>query len=114
MMLKKISLIWSILALCCLSLLPFTVGAATDYTNGVSVSGTTATIWFKSNVSTTWVDVHYSVAGGAQQNLRMTYNSGTARYEQQVQPVANGNVITYSFTYNNGTPAYDSSQFTFT
>lgn len=87
--------------------------AATDYTNGVTVSGSTATIWFKSNVSTSWVDVHYNVNSGAQQNFRMTYNSATARYERNVT-VSNGNVIAYSFTYNNGAPAYDTPTFSYT
>ncbi|GFP74768.1 glycoside hydrolase family 64 protein [Clostridium fungisolvens] len=81
---------------------------AADYTSGVSVSGTTATIWFKSNVSTTWVDVHYKINSGTQQNFRMTYNSAAGRYEQNVT-VASGNVISYAFTYNNGTPAYDTA-----
>ena len=31
---------------------------AADFTQGVTVAGPTATIWFKSNVNTTWVDVH--------------------------------------------------------
>jgi hypothetical protein len=86
---------------------------AADFTQGVTVSGPTATIWFKSNVNTTWVDVHYQVNGGPQQNLRMTYNNTTARDEQPVT-VASGNALSYSFTYNNGTPAYDSSTFTYT
>ncbi|GGJ18085.1 glycoside hydrolase family 64 protein [Deinococcus roseus] len=84
-----------------------------DYTQGVAVSGSTATIWFKSVVNTTWVDVHYKVNGGAQQNFRMTYNSSTARYEKTLT-VASGNVLTYNFTYNNGTPAYDTPQFSYT
>ncbi|SMB92848.1 beta-1,3-glucanase family protein [Deinococcus hopiensis] len=87
--------------------------AATDYTNGVDVSGSTATIWFKSNVNTTWVDIHYTVNAGAQQNVRMTYNSATGRYEQK-QTVGTGNVIKYSFTYNNGTAAYDSVAYSYT
>jgi hypothetical protein len=86
---------------------------AADFTQGVSVSGPTATIWFKSSVNTTWVDVHYQVNGGPQQNLRMTYNTGTARDEQPVA-VASGNTLSYSFTYNNGTPAYDSAPFSYT
>ncbi|MFC5597227.1 glycoside hydrolase family 64 protein [Deinococcus cellulosilyticus] len=84
-----------------------------DYTQGVSVSGSTATIWFKSSVNTSWVDVHYRVNGGTQQNFRMTYNSASARYERTLT-VASGNVITYNFTYNNGTPAYDTPQFSYT
>ncbi|MBB6670663.1 glycoside hydrolase family 64 protein [Cohnella nanjingensis] len=88
--------------------------AAADYTQGMSVSGSTATIWFSSSVNTSWVDVHYQVNGGTQQNFRMTYNSGLARYEKQVTVVASGNVLTYSFTYNNGTPAYDTPTFSYT
>jgi hypothetical protein len=87
--------------------------SAADFTQGVTVSGPTATIWFKSNVNTTWVDVHYQVNGGPQQNLRMTYNSATAQDEQPVT-VASGNTLSYNFTYNNGSPAYDSATFTYT
>ena len=86
---------------------------AADYTQGVTVSGPTATIWFKSNVATTWVDVHYQVNGGPQQNLRMTYDNATAQDEQPVT-VASGNVLTYSFTYNDGNPAYDTPSFSTT
>ena len=85
---------------------------AADFTQGVTVSGPTATIWFKSNVNTTWVDVHYQVNGGPQQNLRMTYDTATTRDEQPVT-VAAGNALSYSFTYNNGSPAYDSATFTY-
>jgi hypothetical protein len=79
-----------------------------DYTRGVDVSGSTATIWFKpTQTSTTWVDVHYQLNGGVQQNLRMTYNAAAGRYEQLVRPVAAGNALAYRFTYNKGGPAYD-------
>lgn len=88
--------------------------SASDYTQGAVTSGSTATIWFKSNVNTTWVDVHYQLNGGTQQNLRMGYNSANARYEQNVSPVASGNVLSYWFTYNNGTPAYNTGTFTYT
>lgn len=84
---------------------------AADYDQGVDVSGTSATIWLKSNVATTWVDVHYTVNNGAQQNIRMTAANG--RYEQKLT-VATGNVIGYWFTYNNGTPAYDTPKFSYT
>lgn len=86
---------------------------AADFTQGVSVSGNVATIWFKSNVNTSWVDVHYQVNGGGQQNLRMAYQASTARYEQPVK-VAAGNTLSYFFTYNNGNPAYDSARFSYT
>lgn len=91
----------------------FTVKAsAAEYTQGVDISGSNAVIWFKSTVSTTWVDVHYKVNSGSQQNLKMSYNSAAARFEQNIESAA-GAVIEYSFTYNNGTPAYDTSAFTY-
>ncbi|MDU5950464.1 MAG: hypothetical protein E6Z15_25805, partial [Paenibacillus macerans] len=88
------------------------VSAAEDFTRGVDVSGNNVTLWFKSKVDTTWVDVHYKVNSGVQQNLRMTYNAGAGRYEQFVDSAA-GAVIEYFFTYNNGTPAYDTTTFTY-
>nr|WP_027091913.1 glycoside hydrolase family 64 protein [Cohnella thermotolerans] len=108
--------LWLVLTLLLAISFPITSSSvsAADYTQGVSVSGSTATIWFNSSVNTTWVDVHYQLNGGNQQNLRMSYNSGLARYEQTVAGVASGNVLSYFFTYNNGTPAYDTSTFTYT
>ncbi|CAM4510341.1 glycoside hydrolase family 64 protein [Paenibacillus typhae] len=112
---KKWSMVTLALVLL-LSCLPMfgSKAAAADYTQGVSLSGTTATIWFKSTVSTSWVDVHYKVNNGTQLNYRMTYNSSSARYEQTVTGVSAGTAISYFFTYNNGTPAYDTGWFSYT
>lgn len=98
-----------------LSLLLASVGfhaQAQEFTRGVDVAGSTATIWFKPNVTIQWVDVHYTLAGGAQQNFRMTYNGGTARYEKSVSPVSAGQVLNYSYTY--GDPGRDSAWFSTT
>jgi len=105
-------------------LLAFSLGSAgyvqaqtaADYTQGVTVSGTTATIYFNPTSSTTtWTDVHYSVNGGALQNLRMARNATTGAETQQVlQAVSTGNTIAYSFTYNKGTPAYDTPTYSYT
>ncbi len=93
-------------------LLPLSAHAA-DYTAGAELNGSVATLWFKSNVNTSWVDAHYSVNGGAQQNLRMGYNTSKARFETQFSASA-GQVVQHSFTYNNGGGAYDSPQSTTT
>jgi Peptidase inhibitor family I36 len=85
--------------------------AVTDFDQGVEVSGNAGKIWFKSNVSTSWVDVHYQVNGGGQQNVRMSATN--ARFEQALR-VATGDVLSYFFTYNNGAPAYDSARFSYT
>lgn len=111
---KGISSLLALLLL--ISCFPLFTGkaAAADFTQGVEMSGTTATIWFKSSVSTTWVDAHYKVNSGTQHNYRMTYNSAKARYEQAVSGVSQGTTLTYFFTYNNGNPAYDTAWFTYT
>ncbi|MBL4933101.1 glycoside hydrolase family 64 protein [Clostridium paridis] len=111
-MFKKALRLCLVFVFLCTTMFKINVHAA-DYTYGVDVSGSTATIWFKSAVNTSWVDVHYKVNSGAQQNLRMTYNSSASRYEQTAT-VASGNIIDYSFTYNNGTPAYDTSWYSYT
>lgn len=110
-MLKKIMVLCLITVLIC-PLINMTVANAADYTYGVTVSGQTATIWFKSNVNTSWVDVHYIVNSDSQQDFRMTYNSSTARYERTFN-FTSGNALKYFFTYNNGTSAYDTSWFTY-
>ncbi|WP_342477947.1 glycoside hydrolase family 64 protein [Paenibacillus sp. FSL H7-0350] len=102
-----------VLLLSCLPLFN-SKAAAADYTQGVELSGTSATIWFKSTVNTSWVDVHYKVNAGTQSNFRSTYNNSKARYEQVVTGITSGTALSYFFTYNNGTPAYDTGWFNYT
>ncbi len=91
---------------------PAQAQTASDYTQGVSVNGATATVYLKSNVNSTWVDVHYTVSGGGQQNFRMTYNNGTARFEQSLA-IAKGDVIAYWFTYSKDVLAYNTPEYTY-
>ncbi len=87
---------------------------AEDFSNGVShTSGSNATLWFDSNVNTSWVDAHYRINGGGQLNVRMHYNPASGRYETTI-PAGIGSVVTSWFTYNNGQPAYDSQPTTIT
>ena len=85
-----------------------------SFSHGVAFNGSQATLWFKSKVATTWVDAHYQLNGGAQQNLRMPFNGNAARYELALPGAAAGTRVDYWFTYNNGNPAYDSARFTAT
>ena len=95
---------------------PAQAQTASDYAQGVTVSGTTATIFFNpTSTATTWTDVHYAVNGGALQNLRMARDASTGHETQQVlQAVSVGNTISYSFTYNKGSPAYDTPTYSYT
>lgn len=85
---------------------------STDYSRGVDVSGSTAVIWFKANVAVQWVDLHYNLANTGQQNFRMSYNGGSARYEKAISPVSAGQALSYSFTY--GDPGRDTPWFSTT
>lgn len=85
--------------------------STSDYAHGVEADGAGAVVWFRSNVSTQWVDVHYSLDGSPQQNLRMDFDASDGRYERAVSPAANGQQLAYAFTYNDGDPAYDTPWF---
>jgi hypothetical protein len=102
-------IVWlaALLAATLFCLAPARAQTAADFTHGVTVAGSQAVIWFKSNVNAAWVDVHYQRNGGAQQNLRMGFNSGAARFEQAVANVANGETLGYWFTAAKGALAYD-------
>ncbi len=93
---------------------PAAVQSASDYTHGVSASGTTGTLWFAPTGSNnSWVDAHYNVAGGDQQNLRMSYNAGNGHYETTFA-ASNGSAVSYFFIYNKGEAAYDSAHYSAT
>jgi beta-glucanase (GH16 family)/regulation of enolase protein 1 (concanavalin A-like superfamily) len=88
---------------------PFTGG---EYTQGVTaIDSANARIWFHSNVNSAWVDVHYTINGGAQLNYRMTFNSATGNWEQNVPGLSPGGVLYYFFTYEKGGAATDTQWF---
>jgi hypothetical protein len=107
---KRIALwIVATAALLCALLPPASAQTASDYTHGVTVSGNTGTLWFApTGGDTTWVDAHYSLAGGDLQNLRMSYNAGNGHYETTFAPANSGAAVDYFFTYDKGEAAYDS------
>lgn len=87
----------------------------TGITNGVVDYGNSAVIWLKpNNLNVSWADAHYNVNSTGQQNMRMTFNTTTARYEQSVAATAGAALsIGYSFTYQTPTGAFDSSAFNY-
>jgi len=98
---------WAIALLTLGTLLaPLAVRAA-DYSAGATLDGATAVLWMKSNVGSTWVDAHYNVNAGAQQNVRMTWNATASRFETSLAASA-GQTVNYQFTYDVNGAAYDS------
>ncbi|WP_335868957.1 beta-1,3-glucanase family protein [Bacillus sp. 2205SS5-2] len=85
--------------------------AAAEYWHEVKeLSGNMFQVEFNSNVQTDWVDIHFRVANGAQQNIRM--DRSQEAFIQKLEGLKQGEAITYSFTYNNGAVAYDTPWFT--
>ncbi|ATB33745.1 hypothetical protein [Melittangium boletus] len=91
-------------------------GGGTEFTYGASnVNTTQALTWFKPNGFTaSYVIVHYSYTGIGQQNITMTYNNSTARWEYNVPGLSSGKVLSYSFTYNKNGAQYDTPTYTWT
>lgn len=89
-------------------------GTGSEWTYGAStVNSSQALIWFKpTGFSPSYVIAHYSVAGGSQQNLTMSYTSGNARYELNVSGISSGQTLTYSYTYNKNGAQYDTPTYT--
>ncbi|MCB2361475.1 chitobiase/beta-hexosaminidase C-terminal domain-containing protein [Clostridium estertheticum] len=95
----------------------YTINAhpAQDYTYGMYKKDvTTGIIWLKSNVTSAWADVHYTINGGGILNYRMTYNSSTSRCEKAITGIKPGDVIRYYYTYEKSGLAYDTPYYTST
>ena len=88
--------------------------SAADYTQGVTkLSASSIQFWFKPTTPAALVDVHYTGAPGlGQQNFRMANNGGT--WQQTVNGLSTGNVLSYWFTYEKGGPLFDTPHFSYT
>jgi non-reducing end alpha-L-arabinofuranosidase len=93
-----------------------TPGSGTGFTYGVVGSGSTAAqVWFQPTGTTaSYVIVHYSVTNGAQQNVSMTYNSSTSRWEERIDGMGSGVALSYAFTYNVNSLQSDTPWYTWT
>lgn len=87
-----------------------------DFTQSASSVGPNqAQLSFQPNGWTAgYVIAHYTVAGGGQQNVNMTYNNATSRWEYTIAGVNPNDVINYSFTYQKGGLQYDTGSYSYT
>ena len=92
----------------------YTISAATgDFSQSATrVNATQALISFTPTTAAAYVDIHYTVSGGGQQNVRMTLSGST--WTQTISGLSSGNVITYWFTYEKSGAQYDSAHFSYT
>ncbi|HYO52646.1 glycoside hydrolase family 16 protein [Archangium sp.] len=91
-------------------------GSGSEYTYGVNnVDSTQALTWFKpSGFTASYVILHYIRPGITQQNVNMSYSSGTAQWGYYVGGLSSGQTLSYSFTYNKNGVQYDTPTFTWT
>lgn len=80
-----------------------------------STGSTSAQAWFQpSGWSAGYVILHYSVAGQTQQNVNMSYDSATSRWEYAIGGISAGQALSYSFTYQQNGLQYDTGGYTWT
>ncbi|MBA4493895.1 family 16 glycosylhydrolase [Paenactinomyces guangxiensis] len=79
-----------------------------------NVSPTQAKVWYKPPATANYVILHYIRPGLSQQNVYMTYNSSSARWEYTVTGLSPGQVLQYQFTYNTGGTQYDTAWYSYT
>jgi len=93
-----------------------TGGTGAEWTYGWdNVNTTTGLAWFKpTGFTASYVIIHYSYTGLGQQNVNMTFNSTSGRWEYSVSGLSSGTVVTYSYTYNKAGLQYDTPTYTWT
>jgi hypothetical protein len=87
-----------------------------SFNQGVVNSGSTSALpWFQPCGWTAgYVILHYIRPGLSQQNVQMSFNSSTARWEFNVTGMSSGQVLQYAFTYQKNGLQYDTSWYSWT
>jgi hypothetical protein len=89
--------------------------AINTITHGVDDHNTFVIAWLKPNsLVVEWADIHFKINNGVQQNVRMTFNTANARFEQIINTTNDPSLsIAYSFTHQTLQGAVDTSLFNF-
>jgi len=95
---------------------PTPSGCSGTFGQGVVNSGSTSALpWFKlCNGTAGYVILHYIRPGLGQQNVQMSFNNSTSRWEFTVNGISSGQVLQYSFTYQQNGVQHDTSWFSWT
>ena len=95
---------------------PTTSNCASNFSQGVNNLGSgQGQFWFAPcGWTSSYVIVHYTGTGQAQQNIQMFYNSSTGIWHYTVSNLHSGETLTYWFTYQQSGTQYDSSMYSWT
>lgn len=90
---------------------PTSSGCSGTFAQGVvSTGSSTALPWFKLCSGTAnYVILHYIRPGLSQQNVQMSFNSSTGRWEFTVSGMSPGQVLQYAFTYQQNGVQHDTA-----
>ena len=80
-------------------------------TNGHTVVSNTSVNFYVNNAS--WADIHFTINGGAQQNIRLTHNADNSN-TYALTGIPAGAVVRYSYTVGQATGAADTAWVQFT
>ncbi len=76
-------------------------------------SSTSALLWFQPcSWEAGYAILHYQVDNGVQQNVNMTYNDKTSRWEYTISSINQGQAFTYSYTYQKSGEQHDTELYT--
>ena len=90
------------------------IGSASDFVYSVvDLNNTAVQMLFEPTVPSDWVDAHYRINNGAQQNVRMIYNTDTGYWEWLIPHLIATENISVWFTYEKGGLAYDSDVYVY-
>lgn len=87
------------------------VSSVAPSNNGHTVLSSTSVKFFANNAP--WADIHFTVNGGAQQNVRMTHNADNTN-TYTVNNIPAGAVVRYSYTVGQAVGAVDTAWVQFT
>ncbi len=92
---------------------PSSSSCSGTFTQGLVNSGSNSALpWFQPCGWTAgYVILHYSLPGQPQQDVTMTYNSSTTRWEYTVNGLSSSQALTYSFTYQRKELQYDTGSY---
>ena len=61
-----------------------------------------------------YVILHYVAGNNGQQNVNMSYDSGTSNWDYTVNNMSSGETLQYSFTYQKNGLQYDTGSYSWT
>jgi beta-glucanase (GH16 family) len=90
---------------------PSSSSSSAAATNGYTIASASSVNFYANNAS--WADIHFTINGGAQQNVRMIHNADNTN-TYALTGIPSGAVVRYNYTIGQATGAIDTAWIQFT